>query len=98
MNDEYDAHRQFRTTMLAAMFALFLGGGFLLFLTAITGGAILLVPIGLAALGLIGAFHYFLWGRSMSQATEEERIEEQRRRELEVDEWDAPMFKPTRRF
>jgi hypothetical protein len=98
MNDEYESHRQFRTTMLAGMFALFLVGGFLLFLTAITGGAILLVPLGLAAVGALGALHYFLWGRSMSQATEEERVEEQQRQEMEVDEWDMPMFKHTRRF
>jgi hypothetical protein len=98
MNDEYGAPKHFRTTMLAVMFALFLGGGFLLFLTIITGGAILLVPIGLAALGALGAFHYFLWGRSLSQATEEERVEEQQRQEAEVDEWGMPMFKHTRRF
>jgi len=98
MNDELDPHRQFRATMMAVTLALFFGGGFILFLVVLTQGAILVVPVALLGLGVFGAFHYFLWGRSMTQETADEREEEQRREQEEVDEWDMPRFRQTRRF
>ena len=96
-DDDFDAHRQFRATMMVVMLAIVFGGGFFLFLIVITQGAILLVPVAIVGLGLFAGLHYLLWGRSMSKATEGERAEVEHERESDANEWDMP-FPRHRRF
>lgn len=79
MEPEETEYQRRREASLAIMLALFLLGGFLLFLAVITGGFFLWVYLIVALIGLVGFFHYLLWGRSMMASTEGEREEEEAR-------------------
>jgi hypothetical protein len=63
------------TVILTGMTVMF----FLLLLLLITGGYFIYLAGTLIAIGAFGAFHYFLWGRLLTQETASEREEEQLR-------------------
>ena len=76
-----------RDTYLTILLCGFVGIPLFVFLTIITGGLFLWMLIGAAGIGVLGAFHYLLWGRSFSQETAGEREEEELRGELETEGW-----------
>jgi hypothetical protein len=76
-----------RDTYLTILLCGFVGIPLFVFLNIITGGLFLWLLIGGAGIGILGVFHYLLWGRSFSQATAGEREEEELRGELETDGW-----------
>jgi hypothetical protein len=76
-----------RDTYLAIVLCGFVGIPVFVFLNILTGGLFLWLLIGAAGIGVLGAFHYLLWGRSFSQETAGEREEEQLRDRLDAEEW-----------
>jgi hypothetical protein len=87
MDHEVDPHRSQRENFLTVFLAVAVGAGFLVFLILITGGLLfylLLVMLGVAALGLV---NYLLWGHALSQSTAGEREEEQLRSRAEDEGW-----------
>lgn len=86
MDPEPAPHRE---TLLALVLTVLAGGGFLVFLIAITGGFFLYALLITAGLIGFGALNYLLWGRSMLRQAEREREADAPR--PEEDEW-------TRRF
>jgi len=62
-----------RETFLAAILALFLGVGAAIFLMFVTGGFFFWVILVSAGLGLLVSFHYLVWGRLMESSVNEER-------------------------
>ena len=76
-----------RDTYLTIVLCAFVGIPVFVFLNILTGGLFLWLLIGAAGIGVLGAFHYLLWGRSFSQETAGEREEEELRREVEAEEW-----------
>ena len=61
--------------------------GSMLFLILISGGFFFYVFLVAAAVGGVAGLHYFLWGHSMHQETEDEREEERLREQNSVDPW-----------
>jgi hypothetical protein len=76
-----------RDTYLTILLCGFVGIPLFVFLNIITGGLFLWLLIGAAGIGVLGAFHYLLWGRSFSQETAGEREEQELRGELETEGW-----------
>ncbi len=66
-----------RDTYLAVMICVLLGLPCFVFLNVITSGLFVLLILLTAAIGVFGAFHYFLWGRAFSQKVASEIEEEQ---------------------
>jgi hypothetical protein len=63
----------------------------------ITSGVILLVGVGAAFIAGIGFLHYLFWGRTLSEATADEREEMRLREWAEAEEWDLPTGRHPRR-
>jgi hypothetical protein len=72
-----------RDTYLAIVLCIFVGVPVFVFLNILTAGLFLWLLLSAVVIGVLGAFHYFLWGRSFSQETAGEREEEQLRAEFE---------------
>ena len=85
-----DSARSGREVFLAVMLALLLGGGFAFFLSLITGGFFLWVLLAVAAMAVVGTFHYFFWGKFLSRHTAGEREEAEVLDEAQMPEWDRP--------
>jgi hypothetical protein len=80
-------HSSGRDTYLTILLCAFVGIPLFAFFTFVTGGLFLWMLFGAVGIGILGVFHYFLWGRSFSQRTAGEREEEELRAELEEDGW-----------
>jgi hypothetical protein len=80
-NDHPERRR--RETFLGLFLAIFVGGGFFLFMVLITGGFFLYVLAAVAGIGAVGSVHYFLWGRSLTLEVAGEREEEEARERWE---------------
>ena len=64
-------------TALAVLMLVFLGGGFLAFLAAITSSYIMLAMIAIPlGFGAMGALHYFTWGFWLQRAYREQEKNE----------------------
>jgi hypothetical protein len=70
-----------RDTYLTIVLCAFVVIPTFVFLNILTGGLFLWLVIGAGGIAVLGAFHYFLWGRSFTQETAGEREEEQLRSE-----------------
>src|SRR5437868_3875926 len=81
-----------RETLLVAMMIFLVGGGFVLFMTFVTGGFFAYTLAVCAGLGLVGCFHYLVWGHRFSQQVREEREaflrEEEEKQKAEDRPWD----------
>jgi hypothetical protein len=87
-----------RDTYLTILLCGFVGIPLFVFLNIITGGLFLWLLIGAAGIGVLGAFHYLLWGRSFSQETAGEREEAELRDRLETEDWPDSDSDRSRRF
>ena len=76
-----------RDTYLTIVLCVFVVVPLFVFFNFLTGGLFMWMLIGAVGIGILGIFHYFLWGRSFSQQTAGEREEEELRREIEDDGW-----------
>jgi hypothetical protein len=76
--------------MLAVVLALLALGGFLFFLTLISGGWFIYFLMVVLALIAFGCLHYLLWGRMMMEETAGEREEAELQAHAELNEWDLP--------
>src|ERR1700730_16598056 len=76
-----------RDTYLTIVLCAFVGIPVFVFFVILTGGLFLWLLIGAAGIGVLGAFHYLLWGRAFSQATAGESAEEELRAEIQGEEW-----------
>ncbi len=80
-----------RETFLAVMLALFLGVGAAIFLMFVTGGFFFWVILVSAGLGLLVSFHYLVWGRLMESSVHEERTrlaEDEQEEEWPAQPWE----------
>ena len=94
-----DQPDQRRGTCLYVMLATGAVVFFLLFLALITGGWFLYLMYVVAGITAFGAFHYLVWGRALSRATEAEREEERWREEQrEAERRPPPDSTDIRRF
>ena len=75
-----------RDTYLTIILCAFVGVPLFVFFNILTGGLFLWLLIGATGIGLLGAVHYFLWGRSFTRETAGEREEEELRTQDET-EW-----------
>ena len=75
-----------RDTYLAIVICVFVGIPVFVFLNILTGGLFLWLLFAAAGIGVLGAFHYLLWGRAFSQETAGEREEEELRAQFENDD------------
>jgi hypothetical protein len=87
--DEYQRRRQ---SFLTVFFAAFVLIGLLLVFTILTGGFLLYILAVVAVAGAVGAVHYLLWGRALSERTagEREEMEMEDRAAEELDETRRP--------
>ena len=94
MSQEQPSSPQERGSPLI-MFLVFMAvGGFIAFLIALSSGLLLYGMLGVFAFFALGAFHYLLWGRAMSEATENERKRDSRRerfQKLMADAEESPL-------
>jgi dipeptide/tripeptide permease len=81
-----------RDTYMTIVLCAFVAIPVFVFLNILTGGLFLWLLIGAAGIGILGTFHYFLWGRSFAQETAGEREEEEIRAEGEAEE--SPYSEP----
>jgi fatty acid desaturase len=72
-----------RSTMLAVVFTLFIGGGLLVFLTFVTAGFFLWFIYITLIMGGFALVHYLLWGRMFERDTEAERKQIEAEEEVE---------------
>ncbi len=79
-------HSSGRDTYLTIVLCVFVGIPVFVFLNILTGGLFLWLLFAAAGIGVLGAFHYLLWGRAFSQETAGEREEEELRAQFENDE------------
>jgi arginine exporter protein ArgO len=79
-----------RETMLAVALTLLAVGGFLFFLTLISGGWVIYFLEVVLALIAFAGLHYLLWGRMMMDETAGEREEAELQAKAELSEWDLP--------
>ena len=91
-------HRRRRETFLGLLLAVFLGGGFALFLILVTGGFFLYVLLAVAVIGMVGWVHYLLWGRALTQEVAGEREEDEARERWEDEHGPSVEARPPRRF
>jgi hypothetical protein len=84
--DLYQRRRQTFLTFFLAGLTLF---GLLFVFTILTGGFLLYILLVVAVAGLVGALHYFLWGRAFTEQTagEREELEAQERAEEDDGGW-----------
>jgi hypothetical protein len=84
--DLYQRRRQTFLTLFLAGLTLF---GLLFVFTILTGGFLLYILLVVAVAGLVGAMHYFLWGRAFTEQTagEREELEAQERAEEDDGGW-----------
>jgi hypothetical protein len=85
-----------RDTYLTIVLCVFVVIPVFVFLNILTGGLFLWLLLSAVVIGVLGFFHYLLWGRSFSQETAGEREEEQLRAQFEDaeqarDESDGPV-------
>lgn len=64
-----------RQTFLTIFLAMLLAAGFLVMLTLVTLGWLLYALVVVGGVVGMGWFHYWLWGRSMSEQVAQEREE-----------------------
>jgi hypothetical protein len=76
-----------RDTYLTIVLCAFVGIPGFVFFVILTGGLFVWLLIGAAGIGVLGAFHYLLWGRAFSHETAGEREEAELRAEIEEEEW-----------
>ena len=76
-------HSSGRDTYLAIVICVFVGIPVFVFLNILTGGLFLWLLLAAAGIGVFGAFHYLLWGRSFSRETAGEREEEELRAQVD---------------
>jgi hypothetical protein len=85
-DEPHHEHSPGRSTFLAVVLTVFVGGGIIIFLIFITGGFFLDVMFIVGGLLLLGLVHYFLWGRGMERSVAGEREELELKREVEDSE------------
>lgn len=85
-----------RETILAVVLTLFVGGTFTVFLIFVTQGFFFYVILISAGLGLLGCFHYLLWGWAFNKSVQGER--EALKRQEEAEQKAAPWRPGERRF
>jgi Ca2+/Na+ antiporter len=95
MDHEGDSQSNTRATLIVVMTLILFGVPCLGFLTFVTDGIVLIIPVGVGLLSIVGLAHYLLWGRSLSRQTEGEREEAEIREQTE--EWDMPKPRETHR-
>jgi Ca2+/Na+ antiporter len=93
MDHEGDSQSNTRATLIVVMTLILFGVPCLGFLTFVTDGIVLIIPVGVGLLSIVGLAHYLLWGRSLSRQTEGEREEAEIREQTE--EWDMPEPRKT---
>jgi hypothetical protein len=98
MDYDPDLERRRRETFLSLFLAVIGGGAIVCFLILITLGYFLWVILGAAALGLLGLFHYLLWGHLMSRSTAGEREEAELQERLQANDWDLPEPRRPRHY
>ena len=96
MSDNGKPEHPDRSTFLTVVLALMVGGGILLFFTAVLGTWFLVALAVVAGIVLVGGLHYFLWGRSLTHATKGEREEAEARAAAEEWQIQAPQERPRR--
>jgi hypothetical protein len=97
MSSDLGPHQQRRQDFLT-LFLTFLGGAFFLFvLVLLTGGLFFYVGLAFAGIAALGALHYLLWGKVLSDAVAGEREEEQLRRRAADEDWPPEDWPPPSR-
>ena len=95
--DPPDTPEKGRESAVAFMLATLMLGFFALVLIVVTGGLVIYLLAVVAGLAAFAALHYFLWGRSLAQATAGEREEEELREQARADGWELPAARRRRR-
>jgi hypothetical protein len=98
MADDPDPARSRREAFLALFLVMFFGGGCVLFLVFVTGGFFLYVLAAVAGMGVVGYFHYLLWGHALTREVAGEREEEEARERWEMENPTPPEAPPSRHF
>ena len=83
MNDEPQNRQRSRENTLAVALAVIVGGIILFFLYVVSLGVVGNVLMGAGLIAIVGALHYLLWGRSLSEEVAAER-EYLRRRDAQA--------------
>lgn len=66
-----------RETYLAVMLCVLIGLPIFVFFNVLTGGLFILLLVLMGGVAVLGAFNYFLWGRSLDQEVADERRQEE---------------------
>jgi hypothetical protein len=93
MDSEENRPRSSRDTFLVVMLFVLIGIPLFVFFNVITSGLFILMVVVASGLGVLGAIHYFLWGRSLTQETAGEREEQEALEASEYEDW--PYETPT---
>ena len=98
MDHEPDPDRQRRETFLTVLLTVMGAAGLLFCLVLITGGLLVWVVVGAAALAALGLVNYLLWGWLFSRATAGEREEAEFQARMELNDWDLPEPRRPRHY
>ena len=77
METQDNPHRRARETFLTLSLTVLFAGGFMAILNFLTFGVLTHVIAVAIVIGVVGTFHYVLWGQALSQEVAAERQEEE---------------------
>ncbi len=92
--DSNGAPNRSRETYVAILLCLLIGIPLVVFLNVITFGLVVLLLMVAGGIAVMGALHYFLWGRSFTRSTAWEREEQEMRDLSEAEAEDWPSIHP----
>ena len=81
------SHASSRDNYMIVVLCLIVGVPLFVFLNILTGGLFLILAVSAVVIAVLGAFHYFLWGRAFTRETVGEREEEELRARAEAQDW-----------
>jgi len=79
--------RSGRDTYMAIVLCVLVGLPLFVFLNVLTGGLFVLILATAAGVAVLGAFHYFLWGRSFTREISANQEQTSNSEEMTVREW-----------
>jgi hypothetical protein len=90
MDGDGQSDRSGRDTYMVVILCVLVGLPLFVFLNILTSGLFILIFVSLGGIGILAAFHYFLWGRSFDHQVAGEREEEEARAREEEWPYDEP--------